>query len=150
MHAHRPFLLRTVGRHIKASVKACISAAKVLNSFDNADGMSNDGALFNAFWRSHDVTFCALGVVYVWGIQQNDNDNANATSSQDDQEEVVELFDLSERCHSHLASHLERATAADSPSRWYSVILEELRSEAHLQSLSAGLSGGATCQVPHA
>ncbi|TID00095.1 Activator of stress genes 1 [Colletotrichum higginsianum] len=128
MHANRPFLLGTgasnkSGRRsaLDDSVDECINAAKA--ALETVDGMASDGTLFHAFWWTPYVTFCALAVVYVWEIQRG----------RDDGEEG--LFELAERCQNHLAD----ATAAESPGRRYSVILEELRQEARYHS--AGPSG---------
>jgi len=128
MHANRPFLLGNLSSQgetasVRDSIFECISAAKGV--LETVDAMAKDGTIFHAMWWAHYVTFCALAVVYVWEIQQSTNRNE---ASKD--QSLVKVFELAERCHSHLA----RATAADSLSRRYSVILEELRSEAKLQA----------------
>lgn len=84
--------------------------------------MASDKTLFHSFWWTHYVTFCALAVVYVWGIQL-----AKQPSYQSNDEFYSRLFDLAEKCR----VHLRQATAGLSPNRRYDVILEELRREAH-------------------
>ncbi|KAJ0160201.1 Activator of stress [Colletotrichum tanaceti] len=128
MHANRPFLLGTGASNrsnrrsaLGDSVDECINAAKI--ALETVDGMASDGTLFHAFWWTPYVTFCALAVVYVWEIQRGRDDGQEG------------LFELAERCQNHLTD----ATAAESPGRRYSVILEELRQEA--KSHSAGPSG---------
>ncbi|KAK2030642.1 fungal-specific transcription factor domain-containing protein [Colletotrichum zoysiae] len=122
MHANRPFLLGTgasksnQGSALEDSVDECINAAKV--ALETVDGMASDGTLFHAFWWTPYVTFCALAVVYVWEIQRGRKDGENG------------LFELADRCQNHLTD----ATAAESPGRRYSVILEELRQEAKYHS----------------
>ncbi|KAK1998774.1 fungal-specific transcription factor domain-containing protein [Colletotrichum falcatum] len=123
MHANRPFLLGTgaaskskQGSALEDSVDECINAAKV--ALETVDGMASDGTLFHAFWWTPYVTFCALAVVYVWEIQRGRKDGENG------------LFELADRCQNHLTE----ATAAESPGRRYSVILEELRQEAKYHS----------------
>jgi hypothetical protein len=123
MLAHRPFLLRNTFRNndelralAKESVLECISAAQSV--LDAVDRMARDGRLFHAFWWTHYVCFCALVVVYVWTIQESNNGSFS--------NERRKLLDLAERCLSHLA----QATASNSPSRKYSIILQELRAEA--------------------
>ncbi|KAK2015994.1 fungal-specific transcription factor domain-containing protein [Colletotrichum eremochloae] len=121
MHANRPFLLGTgakskQGSALEDSVDECINAAKV--ALETVDGMASDGTLFHAFWWTPYVTFCALAVVYVWEIQRGRKDGENG------------LFELADRCRNHLTE----ATAAESPGRRYSVILEELRQEAKYHS----------------
>lgn len=142
MHASRPFLLgHTTGSDgssdeqevsaVEDAVAECLAAAKV--ALQTVDAMAGDGTLFHAFWWTYYVTFCALAVVYVWEIQQRAGGDAAGT----DDGSLRKLFDLAERCH----AHLEKATAADSPNRRYSIILEELRLEARHSS-----SGGVGAQ----
>lgn len=126
MHANRPFLLNGADQsqsseQLEESTSVCINAAKM--ALETVDSIVGDGSLFHAFWWMPYVTFCALAVVYVWEIQQKANGEAVHEDSS--------LFDLAERCQNHLA----RATAADSPSRRYSIILEELRLEARQGSM---------------
>jgi hypothetical protein len=124
MLAHRPFLLRNVTRDhaetremAKESINECISAAQsVLKSVDR---MARDGKIFHAFWWTHYVCFCALSVVYVWAIQKSDRSAIEDPS-------YTKIFELAELC----IRHLEQATATNSPSRRYSIILQELRTEA--------------------
>jgi len=101
----------------KESISECISAAHSVLQI--VDRMARDGKLFHAFWWTHYVCFCALSVVYVWAIQQSDvSDNTSR--------DRTKIFDLAERC----IKHLGQATATNSPSRRYSIILQELRAEA--------------------
>ncbi|PVH97859.1 hypothetical protein DM02DRAFT_673779 [Periconia macrospinosa] len=124
MLAHRPFLLKNVNHQTEdvrnlasESIEECISAAESV--FLIVDRMKKDGRIFHAFWWTHYVTFCALVVVYVWSIQQGSRDqSANDTHAN--------ILDRAENCLNHLA----QATACNSPSRRYSIILQELRSEA--------------------
>ncbi|KAJ5183379.1 hypothetical protein N7492_000995 [Penicillium capsulatum] len=116
MHATRPFLL---GEEATSSVFECIDAAKA--SLELVDKMARDNTLFHSFWWTHYVTFCALAVVYVWEIQQT-----RLQINHHNQQSYRKLFDLAERC----SSHLQRATTGLSPSRRYNIILEELRLEA--------------------
>jgi hypothetical protein len=64
-------------------------------------------------------------VVYVWTIQESNND-PNVT-------ERRKILDQAERCLCHLA----QATATNSPSRKYSIILQELRAEAKKKAARA-------------
>jgi hypothetical protein len=81
-------------------------------------------------WWTHYVTFCALAVVYVWEILQSSSSPPPLNGHPYASTELARLIDLAERCRNHLAC----STAANSPSRRYSIILEELRSEAKSQS----------------
>lgn len=130
MHANRPFLLGTTSQQassdpLQDSVKECIGAARV--ALETVNAMSTDGTLFHAFWWTPYVTFCALAVVYIWEIQQP------RSTTVPEEPGFNDLLELAERCQNHLA----QATAADSPSRRYSVILEELRQEAKYRSMRA-------------
>lgn len=126
MHLYRPFLLNhsTSQPHSDSgtlrtdAMRHCVMAAQ--EALRTVDSIAKEGPIFHAFWWTHYVTFCALAVVYVWKIQQDKH--------QDDIPGIVleRLFELAERCHIHLG----QATAMNSPSRRYSVILEELRVEA--------------------
>jgi hypothetical protein len=122
--AHRPFLLKNLSNRAdtremaKESIRECISAAQSV--LESVDRMARDGRLFHAFWWTHYVCFCALVVVYVWAIQHSNNTSESGECS------YVKIFDLAERCLTHLA----QATASNSPSRRYSIILQELRLEA--------------------
>jgi hypothetical protein len=123
MLAHRPFLLKNTTRIAesesalaKDSLHECIAAAQTV--LVAVDRMAQEGRLFHAFWWTHYVCFCALVVVYVWAIQESNNTTTL--------NERLSLLDQAERCLHHLA----QATASNSPSRKYSIILQELRTEA--------------------
>jgi hypothetical protein len=121
--AHRPFLLKRYSRDneemrtlAKQSLAECITAARSV--LEAVDRMAKEGRLFHAFWWPHYVCFCALVVAYVWAIQES-NDESTI-------DERSRILDHAERCLGHLA----QATATNSPSRKYSIILQELRAEA--------------------
>ncbi|RFN48391.1 hypothetical protein FIE12Z_7351 [Fusarium flagelliforme] len=120
MHTTRPFLLDHSDNCTPAlqdCVTQCIGAAKL--ALETVDGMfSERSVLFHALWWMPYVTFCALAVVYVWDIQQRSNESADSSNTL--------LFDLAEKCQNHLA----RTISAESASRRYSIIIEELRQEA--------------------
>lgn len=123
MHSNRPFLLGadSMGAErdgltpLDDSVEECLSAART--ALETVDSMSRDSSLFYSLWWTPYVTFCALAVVYVWEIQNRQSSAA------------ADLLRLAERCQ----SHLELATATDSPSRRYGIILKELQKEARHQ-----------------
>ena len=124
MLAHRPFLLKNTLRSDEAmrslakdSLTECIAAARSV--LDAVDRMVRDDRTFHAFWWTHYICFCALVVVYVSTIQDTCRDSISATDRQ-------AILDQAENCLQHLA----RATASNSPSRRYSIILQELRAEA--------------------
>ncbi|CAG7945895.1 unnamed protein product [Penicillium salamii] len=116
IHTNRPFLLSEAAPE---SVTECLSATKA--SLELVDKMAGDTTLLYSFWWTHYVIFCALAVVYVWEIQRT----TRPTYAMDD-ESLGPLFDLAERCR----VHLNGASTGVSPNQRYSVILDELRSEA--------------------
>lgn len=144
MHANRPFLL--INGHGKSSdmaannVSRCLSAARSV--LETVDIMAEDGTMFHAFWWTHYVTFCALAVVYVWEIQQT-----TSRAAPNGEYSHSELFVLAERCQLHLA----HATASNSPSRRYSIILQELRQEAQncsTRSLQCNVASESQTDLP--
>ncbi|KAH7131229.1 putative C6 transcription factor [Dactylonectria macrodidyma] len=118
MHANRLFLLGTSTTTYENQVNECMGAAKAV--LETVDYMAQEGPIFHAFWWTHYVTFCALVVTYVWEIQQR------RTGRLIGKQNRTKLIELAERCQTHLA----RATASNSPSRRYAVILEEFRTAA--------------------
>jgi hypothetical protein len=130
MLAHRPFLLKNTARHsedlrrlARESIAECIKAAQSV--LEAVDRMAREGRLFHAFWWTHYVCFCALVVVYVWAIQESNNSPTVTERRQ--------ILDQAEKCLNHLA----QATATNSPSRKYSIILQELRTEARKKTARA-------------
>lgn len=116
MHANRLFLLRSPVSDYTTQIRDCIEAANGV--LETVDYMAQDGPIFHAFWWTHYVTFCALVVTYVWEIKHRH------VSQEGNKDNRSRLRSLAERCHIHLA----QATASNSPSRRYAVILEEFRS----------------------
>jgi hypothetical protein len=130
MLAHRPFLLKNTARQseelrqlARESITECINAAQSV--LEAVDRIAREGRMFHAFWWTHYVCFCALVVVYVWTIQERKNDPTAIDRRK--------ILDQAERCLCHLA----QATATNSPSRKYSIILKELRTEAKRKAARA-------------
>ncbi|KAH7021403.1 fungal-specific transcription factor domain-containing protein [Microdochium trichocladiopsis] len=121
MHANRLFLLSTLQHGSKGQVDKCLNAAKTV--FEVVNSLAHDGPLFRAFWWTQYVTFCALVVSYVWDIQLK---RRGTVLTCDAQAAHSRLMDLAIHCQTHMA----KATAQNSPSRRYAVILEEFCSEA--------------------
>ncbi|KAH9890859.1 fungal-specific transcription factor domain-containing protein [Xylariomycetidae sp. FL2044] len=136
MHANRPFLLGHQGQTpaFQDSIDECISSAKT--TLRIVDTMARD-AMIHAFWWTPYVTFVSLAVIYVWEIQQS-------TIGRETSEEDRIMFALAEKCHSLLG----QSTSANSPSRRYAIILEELRQEAKVQHLRSSPNGSAMTPPP--
>ncbi|KAI1855510.1 hypothetical protein JX266_000375 [Neoarthrinium moseri] len=133
MHANRPFLLdsQSTDPSVKECVEDCLSSAKV--ALTTLVSMASDRTIVHAYWWSPYVAFCALTITYVWEIQQR-------SRGRESDDESRKLFALAEKCHANLA----QTASADSPSRRYAVILEELWQEARPRRLSAISSTPAT------
>lgn len=116
IHTNRPFLLTGGGSE---NVIECISATQA--SLELVNRMAGDSTLLHSFWWTHYVIFCALAVVYVWEIQRT-----TRPTDEIDNQSVGKMFDLAEKCH----GHLKRASTGLSQNKRYSIILDELRSEA--------------------
>ncbi|KAG9255757.1 putative C6 transcription factor [Emericellopsis atlantica] len=123
MHASRLFLLSNDPSE-RSHSDNCIAAARTV--LETVDRMAKEGPIFHAFWWTHYVTFCALVVVYVWEIQQRKMSKQPAETTGIAGRSRQRLLQLADKCQTHLA----RATATNSPSRRYAVILEEFRGAA--------------------
>lgn len=126
MHAGRLFLLGSSTSSF-SHADDCIGAAKTV--LETVDHMAREGPIFHAFWWTHYVTFCALVVIYVWEIQQRRTGRPFGLRHDTNGDHRARLLELAERCQGHLA----KATATNSPSRRYAVILEEFRTAATSQ-----------------
>ncbi|WYZ44912.1 hypothetical protein EsH8_VIII_000228 [Colletotrichum jinshuiense] len=139
MHANRLFLLGNQSAGSETQILECIGAARTV--LETVDGMAAEGPIFHAFWWTQYVTFCALLVTYVWDIQQK---RRGISLEGEGRSKHTKLMDLAERCQTHLAN----ATASNSPSRRYAIILEEFRTEGLGQMSRKTL--GAPSQAPRA
>ncbi|KAH8426025.1 Zn(II)2Cys6 transcription factor [Aspergillus melleus] len=128
IHANRPFLMSEAASE---NVNECISATKA--SLELVNRMAGDTTLFHSFWWTHYVIFCALAVVYVWEIQRT-------TGTRSSCEVYDQIFDLAEKCR----GHLRQASTGLSQNQRYSVILDELRSEAQ-RCRTRNVCQGSTC-----
>lgn len=129
IHANRPFLLSEAASD---TVTECIFATKA--SLELVDRMAGDNSLFHSFWWTHYVIFCALAVVYVWEIQRS----TRSIDAVDDQVQG-RIFELAEKC----SGYLKGASTGLSQNQRYSVILDELRSEAQKRrSMRANTANG--------
>lgn len=139
IHATRSFLLNDLvdprrkppmpHPMIAEHIQKCIDAAE--DAMTLVDGLGKQGILIQSFWFTHHVVTMAILVVYIYTIQQHRMSSLSASPAEGiwDPGRVHYLFSLAESCHRHLAE----ATRENSPSRRYSIILEELRREVHRQ-----------------
>lgn len=130
MHINRLFLLGRISAGSETQIhEAMLAASTVLETVDEM--VTEGGTIFHAFWWSHYVTFCALAIVYAWEIQSR---RARLDVVLNQVIDHSELMDLAERCHRHLAI----ATASNSPSRRYALILNKLQREVVRNNLATG------------
>jgi hypothetical protein len=141
MHANRPLLLsnladlarRPNSKHqmLKSNIQLCVEEAKTV--VDLVNSFVEDDMMFQAFWFTQYISFCAVAVLYIYTIQQYHSRSLSSSTGQADlmASNVDDNFlDLAERCQHHLAE----ATRKSSPSKRYNIILEELRLEVHRQA----------------
>lgn len=125
MHINRLFLLGPDGHHGGADcapqIRAALEAAHSV--LETVEDMAAEGSVFHAFWWTHYVAFCALAIVYTWEVRCRPGETRVFFDGTID---AGSLLALAEQCHMNLA----QATASNSPSRRYSIILEKLRHEA--------------------
>lgn len=135
MHVNRLFLLGRMSAGSETQIREAIIAANtVLETVD--DMVSEGGTIFHAFWWTHYVTFCALAIVYAWEIQSR---KGRTDLFPDHSIDRNDLMELAGRCQRHLA----QATASNSPSRRYALILDKLRKEVTRSGLSEDHAGSA-------
>ncbi|KAH8807373.1 fungal-specific transcription factor domain-containing protein [Xylogone sp. PMI_703] len=144
IHANRPFLLSNFTKqrsHIatghercKQYIHDCVNAARqvvnILNSFDGT------GIPFYSSWFTQYVSFCAVAVLYLYKIQEQQipvftppstTSAIGPTSNTRDSYNSEDYFTLAEHCQRLLAT----AAKESSPGKRYNTILEELRQEVH-------------------
>lgn len=136
MHVNRLFLLGRMSAGSETQIREAIIAANtVLETVDEM--VAEGGTIFHAFWWTHYVTFCALAIVYAWEIQSR---KGHLDLFPDNSIDRAELMELADRCQRHLA----QATASNSPSRRYALILDKLRKEVTRSGLTSDDQAGNT------
>jgi hypothetical protein len=146
IQASRPFLLNNFTSHpsrslpsnqgVERRIHDCINAAhdtvEILVSFNGS------GIPFYSSWFTQYVSFCAIAVLYIYSLQQQQNtalipSDTIFTSTRESQTNVRESSINRESFY--LAEHCQRLLAAaaqdSSPGKRYNVLLEELRQEVH-------------------
>ncbi|KXS94792.1 hypothetical protein AC578_2515 [Pseudocercospora eumusae] len=124
MHTNRSSLLRLTpsetlysDAYNKSAIQCVHAAMEVLKIVDR---MAKEGPLFHAFWWTHFVTFCALSVAHVWQVQRQ---KCSTIDTRLQEEQLSDMMGVYE-------AHLAHATAINSASRRYCIILKELKAEA--------------------
>lgn len=153
MHVTRPFLLnnfsnlakRPESNHAKLDglVQECIDAANTV--LHTVQSFVDDGLMFQAFWFTQYISFCAIMVSYIYVIQQYHVQHSATTES--------DLLERAERCQ----KHVQNSSRPNSAGERYAIILEELRLEVYRQTgrnippnepVTAGqIHPGSTCDL---
>ncbi len=128
--------------HIRECVEAALVAVNTVSTF------VENGALYRTFWFSQYISFCAIATLYVYAIRRYQTQRTSAESIDVNNTVVVprrghmEYFEAAEKCRVLIASKTEN----NSPSRRYSIILDELKRQvlAEIQSTSSSLNGQRT------
>jgi hypothetical protein len=130
-------------KRAEVHIKAALVAISTVNTF------VEHGKLYRTFWFSQYVSFCAIATLYVYAIRcyhmqrtstdQTDVSNGMAVPKRDH----MEYFEAAEACRQLIAGKTE----TNSPSRRYSIILDELKRQvlAEIQGTSSSLNGHPTC-----
>jgi hypothetical protein len=128
--------------HIQECVEAALVAVNTVSTF------VENGMLYRTFWFSQYISFCAIATLYVYAIRRYQTQRTTAEPMDVNNAIVVptrghmEYFEAAEKCRTLIASKTEN----NSPSRRYSIILDELKRQvlAEIQGTSSSLSGHTT------
>lgn len=135
--ANRQFLLSnfvdltrptsSADQRVELRIQECIEAALVV--VNTVNNFVENGTLYRTFWFSQYISFCAIETLYVYAIrgyqtqraaaEQMDTSNATLIPKRG----YMEYFEAAEECRTLIA----RKTESNSPSRRYSIILDELK-----------------------
>ncbi len=124
-------------------IQECVEAALI--AVDTVSGFVEYGMLYRTFWFSQYISFCAIATLYVYTIRRFHAQRTYCGSLGDDSNNVAskrsytECFEAAEKCRTLIANKTEN----NSPSRRYSIILDELKRQvlAELEGTSARLNG---------
>jgi hypothetical protein len=132
--------------HIEECVEAALVAVNTVSTF------VENGMFYRTFWFSQYISFCAIATLYVYAIRlyQTQRTTAepmdvnNATSVP--KRGHMEYFEAAEKCRILIAGKTEN----NSPSRRYSIILDELKRQvlAEIQGTSSNLNSDIPRKFP--
>jgi hypothetical protein len=128
--------------HIQECVEAALVAVNTVSTF------VEHGMLYRTFWFSQYISFCAIATLYVYAIRCYQTQRTTAEPMDVNNAIVIpkrghmEYFEAAEKCRMLIASKTEN----NSPSRRYSIILDELKRQvlAEIQGASSSLNGHKT------
>ena len=112
--------------HIQECVEAALVAVNTVSDF------VEKGMLYRTFWFSQYISFCAIATLYVYAIRRYQTQRPDAAQMNANDAILVpkrgymECFEAAEKCRTLIASKTEN----NSPSRRYSIILDELKRQA--------------------
>jgi len=126
--------------HIQECVEAALVAVNTVSNF------VENGMLYRTFWFSQYISFCAIATLYVYAIRRYQMQQATGKQMNKNtiflvsEKGYMSYFDAAERCRKLIASKTEN----NSPSRRYSIILDELK-----RQVLAEIQGTGSCLKSH-
>jgi hypothetical protein len=128
--------------HIEECVEAALVAVNTVSTF------VENGMFYRTFWFSQYISFCAIATLYVYAIRLYQTQRTTAEPMDVNKAIGVprrghmEYFEAAEKCRILIAGKTEN----NSPSRRYSIILDELKRQvlAEIQGTSSSLNGDIT------
>ena len=112
--------------HVQECVEAALVAVNTVSNF------AENGSLYRTFWFAQYISFCAMATLYVYAIRRYQTLSTPRARGEDDSTALLSkrgymyYFEAAEKCRTLIASKTEN----DSPSRRYSIILDELKRQA--------------------
>ena len=128
--------------HIEECVEAALVAVNTVSTF------VENGMFYRTFWFSQYISFCAIATLYVYAIRLYQTQRTTA-ESMDISKTIgiprrghMEYFEAAEKCRILIAGKTEN----NSPSRRYSIILDELKRQvlAEIQGTLSNLNNDTT------
>ena len=136
----------TTNERVEFHIQECVEAALV--AVNTVSDFVEHGMLYRTFWFSQYISFCAIATLYVYTIRRFHTQRTNLDQVGEDADDIapkrgyMECFEAAEKCRTLIASKTEH----NSPSRRYSIILDELKRQvlAELEGTSAHLNVNST------
>jgi hypothetical protein len=133
----------TTDHRVEAHIQECIEAAVV--AVNTVSYFVKNGMLYRTFWFSQYISFCAIATLYVYTIRRfhaQKMPSAQTGGASSPKRSHMEYFEAAEKCRTLIANK----TDTNSPSRRYSIILDELKRQvlAELENTSSRLNADST------
>jgi len=125
---------------IELHIRECVEAALI--AVHTVGNLVEKGMLYRTFWFAQYISFCAVATLYVYAIRAYQTQRATTEQMIENNESLaskrcyMECFEAAEKCQALIASKTEN----NSPSRRYSIILDELRRQVFAEMLGTSSS----------